>query len=216
MELVVDGEKYRLAVEVKSTTKGTVSTARDVSIEHIGRWRSMFFVIGFYTREARHPELVRSLCLTPNDLEPWISSIADKIEPDFKIARLASRRLELGDMFDVCGTKPGYTIGDARRLHKKQWSVQEYKAAVDMPGPRGGLLSPERMLELLRLRSRYIAERGATLNNPHIPKTFLEQFSGTSREVLKASQASDAMRQLAASFIRANPQHPAVVRIGSG
>ena len=32
--------------------------------------------------------------------------------------------------------------------------------------------SSERMLDILRKRCRYLLERGATLNNPHIPETY--------------------------------------------
>ena len=48
-----------LDIEVKSTTGDTVSTARDVEVEHIQRWRRMLFVIGFYTKEARRRPNIR-------------------------------------------------------------------------------------------------------------------------------------------------------------
>ena len=103
LEVEVDGVRIRLDVEVKSTTGETVSTARDVGMEHMAKWRRKLFVIGFYSRRAGRPELLRSLCLTPLDMAPWIDSIERKIAPDFKIAELATRRLELQDVFDVCG-----------------------------------------------------------------------------------------------------------------
>ena len=215
MIVSLKGHKYRLAVEVKSTTGDTVSTARDVSMEHIARWRSMFFIIGFYTRGSKRPELIRSLCLSPIDMEPWIDTIATKIEPDYKIAKLASHRLEMADLFEVCGEKPAYSLDDAKRLHKQQWSADEYRAAVDVPGPGGGHLSPAKMLQVLRLRSSYIAQRGATLNNPHITKTFLNGFWGTDREI-QADQSAEAVRALAKSFISTHPQHPAAVYLGQG
>jgi hypothetical protein len=212
MIVTVDGLSYRLGVEVKSTTGDTVSTARDVSPDHIRRWRSMFFVIGFYSVGGNRPHLIKSLCLSPVDMEPWIASIAKMIEPDFKIAQLASRRLELDDLFEVCGRKDAYTIEDARLLHKMQWSISDYMAAADMEGPDGVLLSPESMLSVLRSRSKYIAERGATLNNPHITKTFLKAFWGTDREV-QVHQSAEGIRRLAEQFISANPGHAASVRV---
>lgn len=33
------------------------------------------------------------------------------------------------------------------------------------------------MLRILRLRARYLNNRGATLNNPHIPTSFLRRFT---------------------------------------
>ena len=103
LDIAVEGRTFRLDIEVKSTTGETVSTARDVGIEHIQRWRRMLFVIGFYTKEPRRPELRKCLCLTPLDMEPWIASVESKILIDFKIAARASRQLRLDDLFDVCG-----------------------------------------------------------------------------------------------------------------
>jgi hypothetical protein len=93
LDIDVDGRSCRLEVEVKSSTGSTVSTARDVGIEHIKKWRRMLFVIGFYSKEARRPELKHCLCLTPLDMEPWIASIEAKVLIDFKLAKLASKRL---------------------------------------------------------------------------------------------------------------------------
>ena len=215
-ELEVDaggGMRFRFSVEVKSTTGGTVSTARDVGLEHIGKWRRKLFVIGFYLPGGRRPELTKSLCLTPVDMEPWIVSIERKVVPDFKIAELASRRLTLADLFDVCGKQVEYSIEDAKRLLKQQWSAEQYKAARDSRLGRRLCISQQRMLEILRLRSKYIAERGATLNNPHITKSHLQAFWGTDREIPVRGDSSAAIRRIAASFLRTHPGHPAAVAI---
>lgn len=208
LKLAVGGVEYRFSVEVKSTTGSTVSTARDVSMEHIKRWRSKLFVIGFYDHKDKRPELQRLLCLTPADMAPWIDSIAVKIEPDYKIALRASRHLDLSDLYDVCGQKTAYSLSDAKRLHKAQWTAAQYLAAVDVPGEGGGMLSPEAMLKLLRLRALYIAQRGATLNNPHITSEHLKKFWGTDRET-PAVEAAAAIRKLATDFIAVHPGHAA-------
>ncbi len=209
LDLDVDGRRIRFEVEVKSTTGGTVSTARDVGMEHIEKWRRKLFVVGFYSREARRPELQRALCLTPLDMEPWIASIETKIAIDFKIAGLASRRLTLIDLFDVSGNKPSYTLDDAKRLHKQQWTADQYAQALDADHRGQRRISPQKMLDILRLRSKYIAERGATLNNPHITKAHLDTFATTDRVVAAPNWAS-AVRRIAADFVRQQPTHPAV------
>lgn len=209
LRLDVGGTEYRISVEVKSTTRNTVSTARDVSMEHITRWRSKVFVIGFYDSKDKRPELQRLLCLTPNDMAPWIDSIAAKVEPDYKIAMRASRHLRLADLHDVCGKKPAYSVEDAKRLHKAQWTAAQYKAAVDVTVAGRGMLSPAAMLSLLRLRAQYIAERGATLNNPHITSEHLKQFWGTDRES-RIDNAAATIRKLMTEFVEANPGHSAV------
>jgi hypothetical protein len=211
LDIVVDSRRCRFEVEVKSSTGSTVSTARDVGMDHIQKWRRMLFVIGFYSKEARRPELQYCLCLTPLDMEPWIASIEAKIQIDFKLALLASRRLELADLFQICGEQPTYTLKDAKRLHKQQWTTEEYIAAQDIEFEGQRRISQARMLEILRLRSQYIAERGATLNNPHITKTHLETFAGTNRIVQGPNWAA-GVRQIATEFARTNPQHAAILR----
>lgn len=210
LDVVVDGRKVRFEIEVKSTTGSTVSTARDVGMEHIRRWRGMLFVIGFYTKEARRPELRRCLCLTPIDMEPWIASIESKILTDFKIAARSSHKLDLDDLFAVCGEQGTYSLEDAKRLHKQQWTTAEYEAALDTLELGLPRISRSKMLEILQLRSRYIAQRGATLNNPHITKAHLRPFFGTDREVAGNAWAS-RIRELAATFVREHPLHPAGV-----
>lgn len=212
LDIAIDGRVFRIDIEVKSTTGDTVSTARDVGVEHIQRWRRMLFVIGFYTKEARRPELRRCLCLTPLDMEPWIASVESKILIDFKIAARASKQLGLDDLFDVCGEQNTYSLEDAKRLHKQQWSAAEYQAALDTVEAGIPRISQTKMLVILQLRAQYIAERGATLNNPHITKVHLRRFFGTDREVSGNAWAA-SIRTLAAAFVLQYPEHPAVVAL---
>ena len=211
LDVHVSNGKVRFEVEVKSTTGGTVSTARDVGMDHIQKWRKKIFVIGFYSRTVGRPELKSCLCLTPLDMEPWINSIEQKILPDFQIAKLASKKLLLEDMFAVCGEKPDYSISDAKKLHKSQWSAEQYRLAQDVVVGKLRRISPDRMLHIFRLRSKYIAERGATLNNPHITRSLLDQFAGTCSEV--TSDWAESIRSIARSFAVENADHPAAARI---
>ena len=203
-------ETFRFEVEVKSTTGDTVSTARDVGMEHIQKWRRKIFVIGFYSRDAGRPELKTCLCLTPLDMEPWIASIEGKILPDFQIAKLASRKLILDDMYAVCGAKPHYAVADAKRLHKQQWSVRQYADAQDLVVRGKKAISRNRMLEIFRLRAEYISERGATLNNPHITKTHLARYFETNREIV--SDWANSLSSIATTFLLEYAGHPAVGR----
>ncbi len=193
------GSDRVVEVEVKSTTGQTVSTARDVGIDHIAKWRRKLFVIGFYTRDARRPELLRCLCLTPDDMEPWIASIERRIAIDFRIAERASKVLGLEDLWAVSGRRDTYPIADARAILKQQWSAQQYAESADLAAGSERHYSPQAMLNVVRLRARYIAERGATLNNPHITKAHLKRFRGTDREV--NGDWAARIRQLAAAWI---------------
>jgi hypothetical protein len=179
-------------------------------MDHIQKWRRKLFVIGFYSRGARRPELQHCLCLTPVDMEPWIASIESKMLIDFKLALRASRRLELGDLYEICGLQETYSLEDAKRLHKQQWTAEEYIAALDTNVDGLQRISSTKMLDILRLRSKYIAERGATLNNPHITKTHLDTFSKTDRVVSGPNWAA-GIRQIATDFVKLYPHHPTVV-----
>ena len=211
LDIAVGAENFQFEVEVKSTTGSTVSTARDVGMEHIQKWRRKLFVIGFYSKEARRPELLSCLCLTPLDMEPWIASIEAKILIDFKLALRASRRLVLADLFEVCGERETYSLEDAKRLHKQQWTAEEYAAARDVAVDGERRISQSKMLEILQLRSKYIAERGATLNNPHVTKAHLDRFKGTNRVVNGPNWAA-GVRHIATEFIGAHPGHPAAMK----
>lgn len=212
LDIEVGGRTLRIDVEVKSTTRKGVSTARDVGLDHIKRWRRMFFVIGTYDKRGHRLALQHSLCLTPLDLEAWIAGVESYIAPDYQLAQRSSARLGLPDLFAICGNQSTYSIEDAKKLHKRQWTAQQYKDAADTHVAGKPRISQQKMLEILRLRSAYIAERGATLNNPHIPLTYLERFKGTDRVITPGSSA-EAIRRLAKEFVQSNPDHPALTEI---
>ncbi len=206
----VAGQKYSFDVEIKSTTSFSVATARDVGLRHIEKWRRMIFIIGFYSKGSSDPALNTCLCLLPTDMEPWILKIESKIAIDFKISELTSKKLGLEDLYEVCGKKISYSISDAKQLHKKQFSQEQYQAALDVEEDGVKKISPEKMLEILRLRSKYISERGTTLNNPHVPSALIRQYFGTSREISRKN-AVLGFQELVRGFIAEHPEHPVVV-----
>jgi hypothetical protein len=148
-------------------------------------------------------------------MEPWIASIESKIQIDFRLASRASHRLTLDDLFEVCGAQATYSLADAKRLHKQQWTALQYEQALDTEEDGAPRISQGRMLEILQLRARYIAERGATLNNPHITRTHLRPFFGTNRQV-RGNAWARHIQDLAAEFIREHPGHPAAVLLPAG
>ena len=158
-------------IELKSTTVGSVSTARDVGLGHIEKWRSRVWLFGFY--DASGTVLESVLTLGPDDMEPWISRIERYIAPDFLIGERVSTKLGIDDVQVICGEKETYTLEDARAIYKRQWSESRYLSEMDVENG----YSPRTMLRILRLRARYLNNRGATLNNPHIPKSFLRRFA---------------------------------------
>lgn len=211
-DVVVDERTYQFEVEVKSSTDLDIGTARDFGMAHVNRWRKMFFVFGFYSKTRGRPELQRSLCLTPVDMEPWLARKEAQMLIDFKLASRVPRNLELQDLFAVCGEQETYSVEEAKELHKQQYTAAQYAASADTVVDGKPRLSQGRMLGILKERARYIAERGSTVNNPHINKTFLLPFLGTDREVVGRTNCAARIRTLAEAFVRKHPGHPAAVR----
>ena len=175
------GQIFSSPIELKSTTRGSVSTARDVGPDHIAKWRARIWVFGFY--DASGIELQRLLTLGPDDMEGWIGKIESYIAPDFAIGRYIADKLDLEDLHIICGEKNKYSLSDAQALHKRQWNRDRYLAEMDdFEG-----YTPSKMLEILKLRARYLIQRGSTLNNPHIPRSFFLRFSDQIIDVINSS-----------------------------
>ena len=172
-----EGIRYSAPVELKSTTGGSVSTARDVGPDHIEKWRSRVWVFAFYDRTG--DTMKRLLALGPQEMEPWIGRIESYIAPDFAIGRQAALRLTSEDLHIVCGEKRVYDTEDARALYKRQWSNLKYEQEKDLANG----YSPNKMLDILKRRSEYLHHRGATLNNPHMPKGFFAQLNKSALDV---------------------------------
>ena len=210
-DVVVDNVSYHFEVEVKSSTETDIGTARDFGMAQIERWRRMFFVFGFYSKVRGRPELQRTLCLTPIDMEPWLAAKESQILIDFKLAARVPRNLQLEDLFAVCGEQETYSLTDAKRLHKKQYTATQYAAVTDLEINGTPRISQAKMLDILKDRALYVSQRGATVNNPHITKTYLTPFHGTDREVVGRTNCAARIRARAQSFIRAYPNHPSAI-----
>ena len=212
-DIVVDGIAYQFEVEVKSSTEMDIGTARDFGMAHIERWRKMLFVFGFYSKARGRPELQRSLCLTAADMEPWLAAKEAQMRIDFKLAARVPLHLQLDDLFAVCGVQPDYSIDDAKRLHRQQYSSAQYAAAADLVVDGVPRISQTAMLAILKERALYVAQRGATVNNPHITKTYLRSFLGTDREIVGRTHCAARVRAIAAAFVREHPGHPSATAI---
>jgi hypothetical protein len=121
-------------------------------------------------------------------MSPWIEQIWSYIEPDFRIAEICSGFCNLEALHHVVGAKELYTLEDAKKLHKKQYTAKKYLDAMDL---KDGY-SPARMLEIFKDRVRYVIERGSTLNNPHIQASYFnnqpdikEEHAETLRKLIR-------------------------------
>ena len=151
--------------QLKSTTKNSVTTVRDFGIEHIKKWQNKHWIIGFYDQETN---LKYCHYASPKEMSKWIKEKEQYIAGDFKLAQLVPNLINLQVMYNIVGEKQYYTIQDAKKIQKRQYTLEEYHQLMD----RENGYSPQRMLQIIRDRCEYIMRRGSTLNNPHIPASY--------------------------------------------
>ncbi|MGY4768940.1 hypothetical protein ACXC9Q_18670 [Kribbella sp. CWNU-51] len=180
--------------ELKSTTSGSVSTVRDFGPDHIIKWKDQHWIFGVYSPGGA--ELLYCLYASPADMAPWIRDKENYVRPDAILEHSASRLVTHGVLAEILGVKDSYTLDEAKWIMKRQWSAKQYKEAQDLPG---GLYSPDRMLGILQARCAYVIRRGATLNNPHIEKSYfdgwpriVEDHAATLRQMVSDYLASKA------------------------
>ncbi|MDC0833163.1 hypothetical protein POG22_09105 [Geitlerinema sp. CS-897] len=164
----MDGRE--IPFELKSTTKFSVTTVRDFNFDHVRKWQGKHWLFGFYDKGGR--SLRYCLYASPQMMEPWIQEKARYIAPDIQLSRITPERLQLSDLYRILGEKSSYTLDDAKALHKRQYTFSEYRAKMDLENG----YSTSRMLEILRDRCQYLIERGSTLNNPHIPGSYFQNW----------------------------------------
>ncbi|MYC72471.1 MAG: hypothetical protein F4X17_17350 [Gemmatimonadetes bacterium] len=180
-DFAANGTFYSAPIELKSTTTGSVSTARDVGPIHIAKWRSRIWIFGFYNSSGA--SLRQLLVLGPNEMESWIEQKEQYIKPDFAIGDRVAEKLDVEDLYIICEKKRKYSLEDAKSLHKRQWNQERYRSEMDDTDG----YTPEKMLEILKLRAIYLNQRGSTLNNPHIPKSLFANFRDQMIDVTRFS-----------------------------
>lgn len=133
--------------ELKSTTTGSLSTVRDFGRSHIEKWADMHWIIGFFRSGAERPDYCHYL--TPDDMKEWTNRIWSYVELDYGVGDLAADRLTLEDVYKLLGRRNRYTLADARRVQKLQYSAARYEELADLPG---GVSNHQ----LQRLRSPFV------------------------------------------------------------
>jgi hypothetical protein len=165
-ELLVDGIKVDF--ELKSTTRGSVTTVRDFSMDHVIKWRHKHWIIGVYDRKGT--TLKHCLYGSPAMMSQWIEEKATYIKADVELAQSVPELVNKDTLYQLLGRKETYTYEDASTLHKRQYSKQHYIDKMDVANG----YTEDRMLSIMRDRVRYLILRGSTLNNPHIPESYFK------------------------------------------
>lgn len=186
IDAFLDLDGKTVPFELKTTSRGSVTTVRDFGHDHIVKWKDKHWLIGFFLKDEEY-----YLHGSPSMMADWIKSKEEYIEPDFKLATLLPGKMHLDDLFSILGEKEIYTFEDAHSIQKKQYKKEKYISLQDVNGG----YSPERMLEIIKDRAEYLINRGSTLNNPHIPFSY---FNGW--EKITENHAAHLRTMVAAYF----------------
>ena len=166
--LKLDGYEYEFELKSVTTKKGGISTVRDLGPAHIAKWRNKHWIMAYFQGQ----KLLFCRYGSPEAMRPWIEEKWNYIKADFELAKHLPAHIDLATMHKIIDKKPVYTLADAKKIHKNQMTATQYKEKMDVAEG----YSPECMLSIFQDRARYIIERGATLNNPHIPDKFLASW----------------------------------------
>lgn len=197
IDAVLNYRGQHLPFELKSTTGHSISTVRDFGKAHIEKWRHLHWLFGFY--EPGGARLKWCHYASPEDMRTWIDGRAEYVGPDLLLAEYVPELLSLDVVHRILGEKAMYSLEDAQRVHKKQYSAAEYLAAMDLEDG----YSPEQMVNIIRDRCRYVLERGLTLNNPKIPGSYFDGF-----EKITADHAIRLRELVDNWFEQASPDRP--------
>ncbi|MFB7113779.1 hypothetical protein [Streptomyces sp. NPDC056291] len=170
--LTIDGKT--IAFELKSATSKGVSTVRDLGRNHFAKWKNIHWIFGVY--DSTGTRLLHSYYASPDDMVPWISAKEKYVRPDVELAEHAMRGVSVDSVTDLLGEKEFYTKEEAKWIMKNQWKKERYAEAADLTVGKELRYSLDRMVEMMRERCRYVMSRGATLNNPHIPPSYIEKL----------------------------------------
>lgn len=170
LDAQLDIDNQVIPFELKSTTNNSFSTVRDFGPDHIEKWKVLHWLFAVYSADGR--ELRYCYYASPDTMSDWVAEKERYTRPDFMLADYAPMNLTDTDLTRILGDATSFTAAEAKAVMKNQWSAAEYKSNADLSD---GKYSREAMLSLLQERCRYIILRGSTLNNPHIPESYLKK-----------------------------------------
>ena len=161
-------------IELKTTTKDSITTARDFGLDHINNWRSKHMLASFYDPSGN--EISWSLLIPNIALNSWLDEQVRYIRYDLSIIEALIKTVDLQflnelrcSVFSESERYEGQIIEDLL----KQQIGREAKAAfidVDSTG-----VSPDSLNDAIKKRLLYLVSRGVTRNNPHIGKNFISR-----------------------------------------
>jgi len=165
-------------IELKSSTKDTLVTARDFGRNHINSWRKKHVLGSFYDKGGNNIEW--SIFIPNKFLNLWLDKQLEYIFYDIEISNQLEKLLKSSENLQnitssIFGAENYFNETDLKRLMKKQYSKLEYEEITERVG-RKRVISRKNMSSAVLDRILYLLDRGSTRNNPHINKSDLNEI----------------------------------------
>lgn len=113
----VDAFLGNLEFELKSTSKGNVSTARDLGYNHLEKWKDMFWIVGNFKNTTEGFHFDSFYLLTPRKMEGWYSKIRSKLDQDRKVAETVISVLQSQNVSEEVITRTKKLMNDGALLN---------------------------------------------------------------------------------------------------
>jgi hypothetical protein len=172
IDAILKLEDSLIEFELKSTTKGSVSTARDFNLNHIKKLKNKHWIFGIYNEDGSALQECRYA--SPINMESWLNDIEQIIKEERMMVLITLKHLNISLVYDILGEKENYSFEDAKKIFKKK-KLSKEDSALLIPD-LDGLFSPNKILELLKIRLERCMIRGTTLNDPNIPQNYIKKL----------------------------------------
>jgi len=177
--LYVNGKKC--IFELKSTTVNSVSTASPLTLDHIKKWRTYYWIIGIYNKD--NEQLKYCLFASPNMMKPWLDFMEEDINRGVTISNLLVNKIDYPIMYSIFGNKKMYSYKDLKKVFKNLYTPSEYKNLKDL---KQGY-SKQIVLKMFKQHNLSYLIRGSWLNNPKITRKYYKNFKkiNSKQELIK-------------------------------
>jgi hypothetical protein len=75
--------------ELKTTSKGSVSTARDLGYSHLDKWKNQYWIVADFENHSSGFQFTNFWFLAPYHMKLWYSTIQRRLDEDKKITDTA-------------------------------------------------------------------------------------------------------------------------------
>lgn len=160
-----DADAYIQSIpfELKSTWTQYFCTARDFGLSHLKKYKRAHWLFGVF--EPNTTQLSCMYYATPEQMRPWLNHVEHNIRPLLLLAKYTTAAITPSVVYKIFGKKNTYTEAELRAyLVPRQTVITATTYSL-----------PETIL-ILRECVKQKLQRGATINNPHIPLSYLRNM----------------------------------------